>query len=189
MLCLRRPGTFLNRGSARICQICQSPHQSLAPDADPAADGSAPPPYSRHPGEHDATLSHPEWQIPFSELRNVTYLGARGAFKLAHSATWRTKEVAVLEGVHGAQIRLEADTMARLGRHPSLVTFYGLSRSPQGSSVLVCELARHGSLDSLLLRHRGEVSLQVKLAMAGQICQGMVAMHTEGIIHRDLAAR
>ena len=95
----------------------------------------------------------------------------------------------MLEGVHGAKITLEADTMARIGRHPSLVTFHGISRSPQGTAVLVVELAKQGSLDSLLLRHKGNVSLQVKLAMAAQICEGMIAMQTEGIIHRDLAAR
>ena len=73
--------------------------------------------------------------------------------------------------------------------------------------VLVMELAVHGSLDSVLLQHAGSTALQVtpaehamcealylhgwsmallqvKLAMATQVSSGMVAMHTEGLIHR-----
>ena len=108
----------------------------------------------------------------------------------------------------------EAALYRRAGTHPNLVRLYGVSYfqpspppplppSQEGQECLVASYARYGSLDNVLAelsepndsgyyhhqRRRLPLSLGEKLTVAHQIACGMQHLHTQGLIHRDLAPR
>lgn len=126
-----------------------------------------------------------------------------GSFKAVYKGRWvvndQEKTVAVLvlrtqsdgskpEPAH------ELEIFARLGRHPNLVQLLAQTRSePAGEHAMVLEYAAHGALYDVL-RNQAESGVQplsnpVLLTMAMQICLGMQTLHTQNILHRDIAAR
>eukprot|EP00191_Tetraselmis_sp_GSL018_P015227 CAMPEP_0177588188 /NCGR_PEP_ID=MMETSP0419_2-20121207/6089_1 /TAXON_ID=582737 /ORGANISM="Tetraselmis sp., Strain GSL018" /LENGTH=692 /DNA_ID=CAMNT_0019078363 /DNA_START=162 /DNA_END=2237 /DNA_ORIENTATION=+ len=128
--------------------------------------------------------------IPFQELRLQRVIGT-GSSKTVHSALWHDEEVAVLI-LRSGSARSEAAVFERLGRHPQLTRLLGTSRDPYGSHVLVTELARKGSLHTLLgdlVEEGRKASNLVLLQCAMQVCEGMLKIAEEGLIHRDLALR
>ena len=116
---------------------------------------------------------------------------ARGSFKTVHRGTLRghTAPVAVLcMRMSGGSCEEEAAKLVKLGRHKALVRYLGLcTEGPE--QLLVTELAPHGSLDVLLEQREEEITMLHKLVMLQQVCSGMVALSSMGLVHRDLAAR
>jgi hypothetical protein len=123
---------------------------------------------------------------------------AAGSFKSVYRGTYQLPgarepiDVAILQ-MRAGSVATESKMFLRLGRHPRLVRFYGQCTDGE-HQMLVTEFAPLGSLsdwffamedagtlDTVTMRHR--------VAMMLQICQGMEKLASEGIIHRDLAAR
>ena len=116
---------------------------------------------------------------------------AAGAFKAVHRAIFRGMEVAVLQLRRG-DITTEAAVFDRLGKHRHLTRLLGIARNPEGRQALVTEFAPHGALSKVLLalEERGRRASDVVLVrIAMQVCQGMIHMIVEGVVHRDLAVR
>lgn len=129
-------------------------------------------------------------QINFADLDLECELSS-GTDKTVYEARWCGKSVAVVKVKKGA-CDTEAELLARLSKHPSLIRFYGKASDDEGHDYLVTELASQGSLDSVLekLDAEGQTAcLGVMMAIAHQICEGMEAVAAEGLIHRDLACR
>jgi len=115
---------------------------------------------------------------------------AHGSFKSVHRGTLqgRSEPIAVSRMRNGGSCEVEAKTLVKLGRHPDLVRYFGLcTEGPE--QLLLTELAPYGSLDQFLEAHEGQVTLQHKLKMLEQICEGMIAIVALALIHRDLATR
>jgi hypothetical protein len=73
-------------------------------------------------------------------------------------------------------------------RHPHVVTFIGISSSPDRELLIVTELCT-GDLMGLLTsspEYRGCNDGQLFLSLAAQIANGMAFLHQKGVIHRDL---
>eukprot|EP01024_Parvocaulis_polyphysoides_P044153 TRINITY_DN405_c0_g2_i2.p1 TRINITY_DN405_c0_g2~~TRINITY_DN405_c0_g2_i2.p1 ORF type:complete len:307 (-),score=46.19 TRINITY_DN405_c0_g2_i2:787-1707(-) len=81
--------------------------------------------------------------------------------------------------------------------HENIVQIRGYSQDPQGRQCVLMEFAKEGSLDDFLRQYRHKWNNQmneneltlVKLRMSQQICSGLVYLHKQGVIHRDIAAR
>ena len=115
---------------------------------------------------------------------------AHGSFKTVYRGMLRghSEPIAVLRMKAGGSCEEEAATLVKLGRHPSLVRYFGMCNEGP-DQLLLTELAPHGSLDQLLEAREDEVTMAHKLKMLEQICAGMVALSGVGMVHRDLAAR
>jgi hypothetical protein len=119
----------------------------------------------------------------------------RGGFKQIKRAALGSRNVAVASCRDGESPEVEADIMHRLGCHPHIVRFYGLTTDPRGVQHLVTEFASCGSLDNvladLLEDDEGVTALEplVQLTIAQQVCEAMQALAHAGVVHRDLAAR
>jgi len=129
-------------------------------------------------------------EIPFSELQLGTAIGT-GSSKTVHRARWRGQDVAALT-LRSGDAEAELAVFERLARRPGLTRLLCASRDPEGHRVLVTEFAPMGSLHKVLSdleedgRSAGDLVL-MKCAM--QVCDGMLQLVEESLIHRDLALR
>ena len=121
----------------------------------------------------------------------------RGSFKTVYKAIWTCpgaptpKTVAVLK-MRSGSCDAEARTLIKLGRHPRVVRFHGMC-AHDGTDYMVTEFAEFGSLVPGafdLLEDRGwPVTPGHALAIMQQVCSGMEALASAGVVHRDLAGR
>ncbi|MBW2457105.1 MAG: serine/threonine protein kinase [Deltaproteobacteria bacterium] len=77
---------------------------------------------------------------------------------------------------------------ARLGAtvsHPNVIDVRHVGALPDGTHYLVTELCEGQTLEQLL-EAEGALPLPLIYDLAAQICAGLSAAHTKGVIHRDL---
>src|SRR5215471_6454111 len=77
----------------------------------------------------------------------------------------------------------EAQSAGKL-QHPNIVTIYDLGVE-DGSPYLVMEFLEGESLDALI-RSRRAISLEEKLDIVVQVCEGVGYAHKRHIVHRDI---
>ena len=77
----------------------------------------------------------------------------------------------------------EAQACARLS-HPNIVTVYDMGED-DGRLFIVMELLEGEELRQLIAR-RQALALEDKLAIMGQVCDGLHYAHQKGIVHRDI---
>eukprot|EP00191_Tetraselmis_sp_GSL018_P002516 CAMPEP_0177607666 /NCGR_PEP_ID=MMETSP0419_2-20121207/18043_1 /TAXON_ID=582737 /ORGANISM="Tetraselmis sp., Strain GSL018" /LENGTH=621 /DNA_ID=CAMNT_0019102271 /DNA_START=825 /DNA_END=2690 /DNA_ORIENTATION=+ len=130
-------------------------------------------------------------EIPYQDLHIQGSALGSGSSKTVYRARWHDQDVAVLT-LRSGEANSEATVFERLGRHPRLTRFLGMSRDLEGHRVIITEFAAKGSLDKVLadLEEEGRaVSCLVLMQCAMQVCEAMEQMVEEGLIHRDLALR
>ncbi len=77
----------------------------------------------------------------------------------------------------------EAQSAARLN-HPNIITIYDFGEE-QGHLYIAMELLEGADLKEVINRKR-PMSLEAKLDLVDQICDGLAFAHANGVIHRDL---
>lgn len=92
-------------------------------------------------------------------------------------------------GPERAHFLREAALMAQF-HHPNILQLVGVCTSSV-PLLLVAQYCENGSLFDFLRRRSGflDISLTSKLFIARDICEGMLALSSNGIVHRDLSAR
>lgn len=83
----------------------------------------------------------------------------------------------------------EISIMRSLPVHENIVRYYDSLITTQGSTTLVIiimELCTGGTLVNLLEKYNGQLSFAQLYYIAKEICQGVLAVHAAGFIHRDL---
>ncbi|PRP81913.1 hypothetical protein PROFUN_10621 [Planoprotostelium fungivorum] len=130
--------------------------------------------------------------LDFDELKDLQLIG-KGSFGVVYRATWRQLTVAVKQiisdSVSAEQLKdflSEVAILQSIRSHPNVVSFTGLTFPPQPLS-LVTEFCHGGGLDSYLTKN--DTPLEVLKGIMRGIALGMNHLHSEGIIHRDLAVR
>jgi len=128
------------------------------------------------------------------EIKNIVIrerLGG-GNFGDVYRGIWMdTTEVALkkLKSVeHIEEFALEASTLQNL-RHRNIVQFFGTYTSPDNVKYIVTEFMPKGSLDQLLQVEKKAIGIVSLLAMAKDALAGMLYLHEQNRIHRDLALR
>ena len=82
-----------------------------------------------------------------------------------------------------ARFTQEARSAARLN-HPHIITIYELHES-DSELAIVMELLEGVDL-ATLIRHKTPLSLDARLNMMAQVCDGLDYAHKAGIVHRDI---
>eukprot|EP01117_Protostelium_nocturnum_P016664 TRINITY_DN6655_c0_g1_i2.p1 TRINITY_DN6655_c0_g1~~TRINITY_DN6655_c0_g1_i2.p1 ORF type:complete len:357 (-),score=104.85 TRINITY_DN6655_c0_g1_i2:119-1060(-) len=130
--------------------------------------------------------------IDFDSLKNVTKIG-EGGFGIVFRANWRELNVAVkqirAEHVNESQFMSflsEVSLLQNLRSHPNVVLFIGLTIPPQPLS-LITEFCEGGSLDTYIKAH--EINEELIFKFVNGIALGILHLHSENVIHRDLAVR
>jgi len=131
--------------------------------------------------------------VDYDELGEKTMIG-QGAFGIVYKCKWRNMVVAVkqirAEYVTEAQVvdfLHEVTIVQNLRGHPNVVLFLGITFPPQPLS-LITEFCGGGSLHSYLKKPE-PVAISQKHYFIQKIALGMLHLHEEKIIHRDLAVR
>ena len=78
----------------------------------------------------------------------------------------------------------EARACARLREHPNIVTIHDMGEDA-GRLFIVMELLEGEELRHLMARH-APLTLENKLAILRQICDGLHHAHQRGVVHRDI---
>ncbi|PRP76169.1 putative leucine-rich repeat receptor-like protein kinase [Planoprotostelium fungivorum] len=125
--------------------------------------------------------------IEFHDITHKKMIGS-GGFGVVYRGKWRDTEVAVkqIKAEHVTQKQLEDFIHEGLKSHPNIVMFVGVSLPPQPLS-LVTEYCSGGSLLHYL--RNNECDMEDKVKFMKEIALGMLHLHKEKVIHRDLAVR
>ncbi|PRP75309.1 putative leucine-rich repeat receptor-like protein kinase [Planoprotostelium fungivorum] len=142
--------------------------------------------------------------IPYAELKGLAMVGA-GANGIVYRAQWREMTVAVkqirAEHINQDQLKSflsEVAILQGLRAHPNVVMFIGeisvefrlitLGMTfPPDPLSMVTEFCESGSLYNFL--RANPVTWEKKIALIQGIALGMLHLHLEKVIHRDLAVR
>ena len=117
----------------------------------------------------------------------------RGAMGVVYSARDEVMDRVVALKVMAGDLEAEPDTRARFYReakvggqllHRNITTVFDLGES-EGRLFMVMELLRGQPLNQYLSRPEG-VSLELKLDLMIQLCEGLAAAHAHGVFHRDI---
>ena len=80
----------------------------------------------------------------------------------------------------------EAQTMARLGEHPNIVTIYELGEE-KGQPYMVLPLMAGGTVGELVNREEDQgIPLELAMRIGQDVCRGLEFAHAKGVVHRDL---
>ncbi len=82
----------------------------------------------------------------------------------------------------------EVGILKKLPKHPNINAYIGTIQPPGKGVCIIMELCTHGQLDLFLREHQAKIECKHRVAILSQICEGMQAVSSAGIIHRDLAA-
>jgi serine/threonine protein kinase len=111
--------------------------------------------------------------------------------KIIYEVEWINQKgppVVLLE-IDGATANREASFYVNLSCHPHIVRTFGFVRSTPGSVMLLQEYAPHGDLSELLRENGFKPTEKVLCTIFQQICDAMICLADNGIVHGDLACR
>lgn len=119
----------------------------------------------------------------------------KGEFGRVSTATYRGSKVVVKQLLDGKQdgeawkaFQREARVVERAKEHPHVVHTYGVSLINNCAS-LVFEFIPGGSLEELLVLGTAPVLAGTVVGFAADSASGVLHLHKEGILHRDIATR
>ncbi|KAL6072665.1 Serine/threonine-protein kinase STY17 [Balamuthia mandrillaris] len=149
-------------------------------------------------------LSHPQkvpsdvvvkkyHEISYDELElDSTPLG-NGAFGVVYKGLWRGTTVAVkklmvmLNEEEVYNFKREASLMEKFSNHPNIVKFCGIS-TEFPHYCIITEYSERGCARDALMKHP-DVPWKTIVRMALDAAAGVLHLHCESIVHRDLALR
>jgi Leucine-rich repeat (LRR) protein/tRNA A-37 threonylcarbamoyl transferase component Bud32 len=140
--------------------------------------------------EFDAASEPSPW-IDTDEIIIEGNAIGEGAFASVYKARYREQQVAFKSlkmQELGLQFNDEFEQEVRMMmnlRHKSIVQFIGASRV-QGKLAILTEFMPQGNLSSLLASQRLE--LELKLKIIKDIADGLLFLHSNNILHRDIKA-
>jgi tyrosine-protein kinase Srms len=115
-----------------------------------------------------------------------------GSYKTVYKALLdRSKPVAAL-AIRAASSRLalaEVAMLHQIKNHPNLPVLYGVARDNSDAVWLVQEYFPLGSLDMQLEVWEGMLSVTTRLCILQQVCEAMMSLRLQGVLHRDLSTR
>jgi serine/threonine-protein kinase len=115
----------------------------------------------------------------------------QGGSGIVYDASWGPRRVAlkvlhaalVGTGKERAQFLAEAQRLQQIG-HPAVVKVLAVGTLPDGRPFLAMERLEGETLAALIAR--GPLALDRALALFGELCSAVGALHDQGLVHRDL---
>jgi eukaryotic-like serine/threonine-protein kinase len=147
------------------------------------------------PVEPDATKPQPESHHPSRTIGPYRLLqrvgeGGMGEVWLAEQTHPVRRQVAlkvIKAGMDTAQVvtRFEAERQAlAMMDHPAIATVYDGGSTPEGRPYFAMEYVKGEPITAYCDRQR--LTMQARLELFMQVCEGVQHAHQKGIIHRDL---
>lgn len=139
-------------------------------------------------------------ELNVADIEWEDHVLAHGRFGVVYRGRWRGVECALkqlrvdVSAESDETERLlrafkkEASLMQALGYHPNCICFFG-AVTLGGRLCLVSEWAANGSVYDLLVKRKEEVPLKTLVKLARDAACGILHLHSEKVIHRDIAAR
>mmetsp|Transcript_481 Transcript_481/g.559 ORF Transcript_481/g.559 Transcript_481/m.559 type:complete len:656 (-) Transcript_481:666-2633(-) len=155
-------------------------------DTDSDGEGYSPP-------ERTLSASVLNYKIDLSDILTSNELG-KGSYGIVRNGFWRGCRIAVKQLLSSATqmqqeaFYQEAERLSLLRPHPHVVQFLGATNDSD-SLCIVTELIEAGTLLQRLQDISWTISQAVVKKIVLGIAAGMLHLHKEGIIHRDLATR
>jgi len=147
--------------------------------------------YSRMPATSEMASAG---EIEFSELEFFEQIG-EGAYGVVYKGRWRNAECAIkkMKTIIGLSdqilmdFRQEAQVMQKLRPHVNVVQWLATCTNP--TICIVTEYLAGGSLAQILVTNPETLSNNAKLKITRGVASGMLHLHMEQLVHRDLSAR
>ena len=121
--------------------------------------------------------------IKHQQLELLDVIG-QGSYGAVFQEEWKARKgqaVAVKKYTMPRQVQI----LSSVPEHPHIITFYGVSMSTTGISI-VTEFAEKGSLFNYLHKEKQIPTVDQSLAWALEVAKGMEHLHNHNIIHQDL---
>eukprot|EP00027_Filamoeba_sp_ATCC50430_P015453 CAMPEP_0168573728 /NCGR_PEP_ID=MMETSP0413-20121227/18692_1 /TAXON_ID=136452 /ORGANISM="Filamoeba nolandi, Strain NC-AS-23-1" /LENGTH=412 /DNA_ID=CAMNT_0008607003 /DNA_START=1233 /DNA_END=2471 /DNA_ORIENTATION=+ len=133
------------------------------------------------------------WEIDFTTIKIEQQIG-KGGFGVIYSAKWRNQLCVVKQldqsNENSARDFLkEASNVKHLRPHPNICLVLGICSNPHYPLCLVMEYVPNGSLWTMLVSRSLTLETKTVIDFALDIASGMFHLHSEDIIHCDLACR
>ena len=127
------------------------------------------------------------------EPRSAITIGVQigvGSFKKVFKGTFHGVTVAVVMMLQGS-IAGELEMLIKVSRHPNLLRLLACVMDGTAEQLIITELAPLGALDAFIEEDGlgADRTPSHEAAILLQICNGMIALHGDGIVHCDLACR
>lgn len=137
------------------------------------------------------SLSHRQFQLNIDIRRKTNRPLFKSSDKAIYELEWMTRQgpPIILLQIGGPGAIREASFYVHLSCHPHIVRTFGFVKYDSQSTMLLQEYAQAGDLSELLLAHRFRPSEDVLVEMFVQICDAMICLADNGIVHGDLACR
>mmetsp|Transcript_16828 Transcript_16828/g.29083 ORF Transcript_16828/g.29083 Transcript_16828/m.29083 type:complete len:1029 (+) Transcript_16828:118-3204(+) len=133
-------------------------------------------------------------EIDFNELNLDFEPIGKGAFGVVFKGTWRGARIACkkfmmyFDDVQRQKFRLEAACLQSVNNHPHVVKFLG-AVSRGGHHCIVTEYCCHGSAFDVLIKDKIDLDEKTILTIAKDAASAVLHLHSENLVHRDIAAR
>lgn len=140
----------------------------------------------------EVTAATASW-ITFADMQldEARMLG-QGAFGSVYRGVFMGHDVAIKRGnVHRRDAQAqhylakELETLSACGEHPNLLRYYGACLHA-GYAYIVTEFCPGGDLSSLLNDVAVELPWRLRVKLARDAADGLLALHSRGLIHRDI---
>jgi tRNA A-37 threonylcarbamoyl transferase component Bud32 len=159
---------------------------------------------SAYSAQDDAVFVEPAaqtaraWVVRAADLQLGPVVG-EGGFGVVRSGKWRGRTVAVKQIKRKAfnnekalaEFEAEVKRMSTLQPHENVVQLYGVADLADGDIAAVMEWCASGALVTLLYGPKKQAALpnEQLLQWVFDACCGIMHLHANGIVHRDIAAR
>ncbi|KAL6076205.1 ptk6 protein tyrosine kinase [Balamuthia mandrillaris] len=157
-------------------------------EREPTGGGIVP---ARVKGGKTKKTSNDAFHIDYEELEFQDEIGS-GAFGVVYKGMWRgqvaIKVLGQLSEKEFKDFKEESELMRKLRPHPNVVQLIGVCMNPDYPLCIVMEYMPRGCLLDYL-RKGNELDEKRMVLMARDVAAGMLHLHSENIIHRDLASR
>lgn len=138
-------------------------------------------------------LQHAQYQFQLDvDIRKTrTKPLFQGFGKSIYEVEWinRNGPAILLLKIDGTKANREASFYVQLSCHPHIVRTFGLVQCNPGSTMLLQECATHGDLSELFRENGFRPTEQVLWKIFEQICDAMICLADNGIVHGNLACR
>jgi len=141
--------------------------------------------------ESRGTLVMDEKMIQLRNMKILEKIG-EGNFADVYQGKWNESTNVALKQLksseHMKEFSKEVSILHSLN-HPNIVQFYGIYTGTKSEVFLVMEFMSKGSLDGVLRVEQKEIVPIDLISMTKDAICGMIYLHDQGIVHRDLALR
>jgi len=128
--------------------------------------------------------------IPNSALKNIKKLEKEGHFAEIYLGEYFKTKIVIKKLKDPSKMNeffREAKLLAKL-KHPNIINMLGIIKDENGSGMVV-EYYAHGDLQSYLKNQADTLDNKILTTMCENIASGLQYMHSQSVVHCDLAAR